>query len=218
MEHSESLNELAAALAKAQGEMKGAEMNSVNPFLKNRYADLGAVIEASRPAMAKNGLSIVQTATGHDGTCTVETMLLHSSGQWIRSSVSLSMGEERGKSAAQVMGSVITYLRRYSYSAMVGVYSDADADGEAQKPAKARQEQTQQPAAASVPAAAMTLDEANAYKNSEGVEYGKLETAKLANMANALRKAIETSTGEELNVRRHKLQAVEIILASRNEK
>ena len=86
----------------------------------------------------------------------------------------------------------------------------------------ARQSQTEapveystQPPAESVPQRTMNLDEAMTFKNSQGIEYGKIETAQLANMANALRKAITTSTGEELATRKRKLQAVEIILASR---
>ena len=54
MNTSESINELAAALAKAQAEMPAAKMNATNPFLKNRYADLTAVTDAARATLAVN--------------------------------------------------------------------------------------------------------------------------------------------------------------------
>lgn len=62
MAKSESIKELAAALSKAQAQLKPAAMNATNPFLKNRYADLGAVIEAARPVLEANGLAVVTHA------------------------------------------------------------------------------------------------------------------------------------------------------------
>lgn len=126
---SEQINELATALSKAQSEIQPAKMNATNPFLKNRYADLGSVIEAAREPLAKHGLSISQPVSGDDEKITVSTLLMHTSGQWLESTVSMTMGEERGKSAAQVAGSIITYLRRYSLASMLGIYADEDTDG-----------------------------------------------------------------------------------------
>ncbi len=60
MTTSPEINELAAALAKAQGEMGGALKDSANPFFKSKYADLSSVWEACRAPLAKYGLSIVQ--------------------------------------------------------------------------------------------------------------------------------------------------------------
>jgi hypothetical protein len=129
MQRSEQLNELAAALAEAQAEMRAAEMNATNPFLKNRYADLGSIIEAIRPAIGKHGLSFAQMPTFDGQVVTVETIILHASGQWLASDISLSIEGEKGLSLAQVMGKAITYLRRYGLSAMFGVYADKDEDG-----------------------------------------------------------------------------------------
>jgi len=126
---SDNIDALAAALAKAQAVMPVAKMNATNPFLKNKYADLGSIIEASRNALADNGLSVSQLVEGDDNKIGVSTMLMHSSGQWLESTVSMALGEERGKSAAQVAGSIITYLRRYSLASMLGIYADEDADG-----------------------------------------------------------------------------------------
>src|SRR5512137_650383 len=60
MTRSESITHLAAALAMAQAEMPVAVFDATNPFLKSKYASLGAVIQTSRPILAKYKLSLVQ--------------------------------------------------------------------------------------------------------------------------------------------------------------
>lgn len=129
MNKSESIKELAAALAKAQGAMGAAKMDAVNPFLKNRYADLGSVIQAAKPALSANGLSYTQHPTFEDSHVTVTTVLMHASGEWIESSLTLPVSDNRGLSAAQAMGAVITYLRRYTLASILGIYADEDTDG-----------------------------------------------------------------------------------------
>lgn len=138
MNHSESIKELAAALAKAQGAMNAAKMDAVNPFLKNHYADLGSVILAARQPMSANGLSFTQMPSISEGAVTVTTLLLHSSGEWIESAITLPLGESRGLSLAQSMGAIITYLRRYSLSAILGIYADEDTDGNESNKAAAK--------------------------------------------------------------------------------
>ena len=151
MSQSETINEIAAALALAQAKMPSAKFNSTNPFLHNEYADLGAVIEASRAVLADNGLAVSQLVVGGDGSVGVETILMHKSGQWIASTISLPTGDEKGKSQAQVAGSIISYLRRYSLVSMLGIYADKDDDGN--KPAA----KVEQPAPAKKPAPANPL-------------------------------------------------------------
>lgn len=131
MSQSQQLDALSAALVKAQGEFLPAKFNATNPFLKNRYADLGSVIEASKEVLSRNGLAVSQGVYGVGGEVGVETLLVHSSGQWISTKVSMPIGEEKGKSAAQVAGSIVTYLRRYSLAAILGIYADEDNDGNA---------------------------------------------------------------------------------------
>jgi hypothetical protein len=126
---SEQINELAAALSIAQSKMPAAKMNSTNPFLHNKYADLGAVIEAAKDQMAVNGLCVSQLVGGDASSISVTTILMHKSGQWIESTVGMAVGDEKGKSAAQVAGSIVTYLRRYSLASILGVYADEDTDG-----------------------------------------------------------------------------------------
>ena len=136
MEHSQELDKLAQALAQAQAEIKPAQMNATNPFLKNKYADLGSVIDAVKPAMIKHGLAVTQLPSGDGETISITTMLLHTSGQFIRSTISLPVGSEKGRSLAQSAGAIITYLRRYGLAAMMSVYADEDTDGNAGYPAK----------------------------------------------------------------------------------
>lgn len=124
---SESIDLLAAALAKAQPEFEGAEKNAANPHLKNRYANLTAVMEAVRPALARHGLCVIQGISTADNGVTVTTRLLHESGQWIESSLTLPAD----KMTAQAVGSAITYARRYGISALLGVTPDEDDDGHA---------------------------------------------------------------------------------------
>lgn len=136
MNRSNELNELAVALSEAQGKMKPAKMNATNPFLKNKYADLGAVMDACRDVLSECGLSFVQMAftppsEEFGAAVGVETMLLHSSGQWLSERFVLPVGDEKGKSVMQVAGSAITYARRYALAAMLGIVADEDADGNA---------------------------------------------------------------------------------------
>ena len=123
---SENINELATALAKAQGEMQAAIKDCVNPFYKSKYADLGSVWDAARPVLSKNGLCVMQTTDMINDKIVMVTTLVHSSGQWMRSLLPLNPA----KNDSQGVGAAITYLRRYSLSALVGVVCDDDDDGE----------------------------------------------------------------------------------------
>ena len=129
LRRSESIAALSDALAKAQGKFKVAEKNATNPFLKNRYADLGSIIEASRGALTENGLSVMQVPTLESGNLTITTLLAHASGEWVESDLSLGIDQDKGLSNAQSMGKTITYLRRYALSAMLGIYAGDDEDG-----------------------------------------------------------------------------------------
>ncbi len=155
MNKSESITHLATALAKAQAEMPVAPMDATNPFLKNKYATLGSVIQASRPILAKHKLSLVQfpigggaphPASGHllpsaekdgaQGTARpttefigVESILAHESGEFVSERVLIPLVEERGKSKVQAAGSLLTYLRRYSWASILGIYAEEDTDG-----------------------------------------------------------------------------------------
>lgn len=130
---SDDLNELFAALAKAQSEMEVAKTDNANPFYKSKYADLTAIVKASRPALVKNGLCIIQRISMNgDGRMYLLTRLAHSSGQWIESKMAINPS----KTDVQSIGSYITYLRRYTYAAIAGVTvsDENDDDGESAMP------------------------------------------------------------------------------------
>ena len=125
--HSPELDQLATALALAQGSMQGAVKDRTNPAFKSSYADLASTWDACRVALSTNGLAVSQhPGRLEDGSVTVTTMLLHRSGQHI---TSVCSALPRDASPASV-GSVVTYLRRYGLAAAVGV-SPEDDDGQA---------------------------------------------------------------------------------------
>ena len=120
------IDKLAGALAKAQGEMGGVKKGSVNPFYKSNYADINDCLEVALPALSKHGLAVTQgnefnTVDGYY----ITTMLIHESGQWLKSKVRIPLG---GKKDAQAIGGACTYGRRYGLAAMVGL-AQVDDDG-----------------------------------------------------------------------------------------
>ena len=115
MEHSESIKNLAKALVKFQGEVKDPAKNEKNPFFKSKYVPLDALIEAVRPTLSANGLSI-----------SLKTIILHESGEWIESDLfSLVIA----KADAQGAGSGVTYARRYQLGAVLNIGWTDDDDG-----------------------------------------------------------------------------------------
>lgn len=126
---SESIAALAAALSAAQSELKPAPFNQVNKFLGNEYADLGSVIETCQPILAKNNLALSQFVTGSSGEIGITSVIMHKSGEWISSTITLPMADEKGKSMAQVAGSIISYLRRYGLASILNMYAEKDDDG-----------------------------------------------------------------------------------------
>jgi hypothetical protein len=122
MQTSENLNELATALAKAQGQMGGAAKGADNPFFKSKYADLGSVISAAKAPLAENGLSYVQFPFSYNGEVGVTTRLMHSSGQWMESSFSIPAP----KTDAHTYGGLVTYCRRFSLQSALGIPAEDD--------------------------------------------------------------------------------------------
>ncbi len=123
----ESIDKLAAALAKAQGEIGGATKGSLNPHFKSKYADLASVVEAIREPFAKQGLATYQAYRSNDGQLYLVTRIIHNSGQWIEDDgVPLLLS----KQDMQGLGSASTYARRYGLMAAAGVAPEDD-DGNA---------------------------------------------------------------------------------------
>ena len=126
MRTSEAINEIAAALAKAQGDIDNASKDAKNPHFKTSYADLAAVRDAIREPLSKNGIAVVQGVRSTADGVEVETMLVHSTGQFFAETLMIPVG----KRDAQSIGSAISYGRRYSLMAILGVAADDD-DGNA---------------------------------------------------------------------------------------
>ncbi len=128
MSQSEQTDQIWAALAAAQGTMKNAAFDAVNPHFKSRYASLASVTDATREALSKNGLALTHTTDVFpelevEGEYLVTT-LGHKSGQWISSRRRVPTGLK-----AQEYGAWLTYNRRYALCAMVGISADEDDDG-----------------------------------------------------------------------------------------
>jgi len=119
------LNELAAALARAQGMIEPAPRDATNPFFKSRYATLQSIRTAMQEAFAQNGLSVIQTPTVENGQLRLLTILLHESGQHLDCG---TLAAEVDISDPQKMGSAITYFRRYALAAISQTVSDEDDD------------------------------------------------------------------------------------------
>jgi len=217
MNKSESIQNLSAALSKAQAEMPAIKFDSKNPFLKNDYASLGAIIAGARPVIAKHGLSVSQLTFGEDGVAGVETVLMHTSGEWISSSISMPVGEEKGKSSAQVAGSIVTYLRRYSLASILGIYSDEDGDGNKVEPER-------KPTRAALPKEKpvddpMTIERAMKVQNSKGVSYGDIPNDKLQSMVLGINKGLKNGIDDEKRAEYlEKKRAIGVILKARANK
>lgn len=125
MRQSESINELALAMSKAQGQFFAPKLNKINPHFKSRYADLDSVWAVCRDPLEKNGLSIFQGADVISGQLFLITRIAHSSGQWIESSFPMYLS----KNTPQEIGSWTTYLGRYALTRMLGINGDEDDDG-----------------------------------------------------------------------------------------
>jgi hypothetical protein len=122
MNRSESIKALAVSLAKAQSEVENASKSSVNPHFKSKYADLAEIINTVRPVFTANGLSIVQSPSFDGQIASVETMLIHTSGEFISGVSSCTVT----KNDAQGVGSATTYLRRYSLAALACIAQEDD--------------------------------------------------------------------------------------------
>lgn len=130
---SEQINELIGALSKANAVIENASLNKINPHFKSKYADLAAILDAVRKPLAQQGVVVSQITEIRDGGLVLVTTLAHTSGQWIRSEYPLPAAGR-----PQEMGSAMTYAKRYSLSAIVGIAADEDDDAEGAEHGKQR--------------------------------------------------------------------------------
>ena len=145
------MKSLYAALVKAQSQIKNAVKDSVNPHFKNRYADLESVWDAVRDALHRNDLAVLQlTDLDASGAPVLITRVIHASGEHVEGRYPLVC---KDPTDAQKLGSSMSYARRYSLSAMLGVIqSDDDGNGASAQPAKPAAQATPAPAAKQGPA------------------------------------------------------------------
>jgi hypothetical protein len=126
------MKNIATALVKAQLEMVAPKKGSVNPFFKNKYADLNDVLSATVPALNNNGIVLLQPLVNIDGKNFVKTVLMHESGETFESLAEIFCSKPND---AQAYGSGISYARRYSLSSICGIGSE---DDDAQKAVAAK--------------------------------------------------------------------------------
>lgn len=177
IERSESINELATALSKAQGEIGGAEKDGRNPHFNSAFASLASVRDAFRDPLAKHGLSVVQLPEREGQEVVVHTVLLHTSGQYI----GCRLSAVPVKADPQGIGSCISYLRRYSLMSVIGIAPEDDDGNAASEPAR----KPQQRRGNDVPTAARTEPPSSAAPPSGSVP--ETDDQKIARWTSALK-------------------------------
>lgn len=133
MRMSNEISKLAPAFVKAQALVEGAKKDAANSHLKSKYADLSSVWEACKSALRLNDLAVAQFPVSDESGVGVETILVHSSGEWLAERFTLPFPVRKDGSTdvnAQAGGSCITYARRYALAALMGICPEDD-DGHA---------------------------------------------------------------------------------------
>jgi len=126
MKFSDNITEISKALAQAQADMKNPCNTANNLFYKSKYAPLSDVLNTTRPVLAKHGISIVQNPITDNKSVGVETLILHTSGQYI---LCEPYYVTPPKNDPQSIGGAITYVRRYALNAVLGINGEEDDDG-----------------------------------------------------------------------------------------
>ena len=127
---SAEVGEIAGAMAKAQGEMSNGAKDKQGYGYK--YMELSTLIDIARPALSKNGIAIMQShelnRSNKKPSVVTHTTVMHSSGQWFKSSIDLPIHEMKQLSVAQMMGVCMTYGRRYALQSICLIASEDDSD------------------------------------------------------------------------------------------
>lgn len=126
MRTSESVAKIFPALIDAQAEFADLKKDTTNPFFKSQYVELSQVLSSIRPVMHKQGLAVLQFP-GHiaDSKLAITTRVIHTSGEWIEDEAHVPLQ----KNDPQGFGSTLTYAKRYSLIAALGLVADEDDDG-----------------------------------------------------------------------------------------
>lgn len=189
MKTSQTVTNIGTALLKAQMKMGGAKKGASNPYFKSKYADLGSVLEACKELLNEYGIVILQPHSNGPTNTTVETILLHESGEWISSETPVVCAKQNDP---QALGSAITYARRYGLQSLLSMPAEDD-DGES---AMSRQPKTA-PKAAEAPKmipAAQGIDTAPVPEAliKAAIEAQAIQTPKKSSFRNKTAKPAET--------------------------
>lgn len=122
MKTSESIIKITPAFLKAQQKIESVIKDATNPYFKSKYADLTSVIDACKTQLNANDIAILQPIDG----MSVETILVHTSGEWFSSSTPIVC---KAQNDPQALGSAITYAKRYGLQSMVLLPAEDD-DGQ----------------------------------------------------------------------------------------
>lgn len=133
MKTSEKIDLVIAALIKAKQEFKPLKKTAENPFYKSKYSTLSDVIESTDEALAKNGLTIAQVSRMENGVMLLETILAHTSGQYIAGEYPVVSKDPQD---AQKIGASCSYARRYALQAILGCTAEDDDAQTAVQPAQ----------------------------------------------------------------------------------
>ena len=116
---------LNSALVSALGELRNLAKDKVNPHFKSKFTSLDSILDATRPVLSKHGLAMSQEPCFEDGMAGVVTRIIHAGGESRESRLLLPLRDQSPQGA----GGAITYARRYSAAAILGITSDEDLDG-----------------------------------------------------------------------------------------
>lgn len=124
MTTSQEIKNISMAIVAAQPEIEAALKTSINPHFRSKYADLTSVWDACRSVLKKHKLAVIQTFEPNDISVLCVTTLLHESGEYIQGKLQMPHKDN----TPQAIGSAITYARRYSLAAILGIVTDEDDD------------------------------------------------------------------------------------------
>jgi hypothetical protein len=186
MTHSEQINEIATALAKAQGQFEAVtkgnrakiEMKSGGEY-SYQYADLADIVIMGSKILSSCGIAVCQSTSMEVAAVSLTTLIMHTSGQWIENTITGGIDEGGGKSWIKALGSAITYFRRYEYGSMLGIVTEKDDDAAAADtaskapPAKPKSGQTQQEIYARINQRINALEKAEKLTKESAVAYRK---------------------------------------------
>lgn len=145
MNKSEQINELACSLSKFQGDVTDAVKDT--KAFSHRYAELTQMLSIARPLLSRHGLSVSQLPYTDNSKVGLETVLMHTSGQYLSTSLVIDVLEAKGMNTCQRIGSTLSYLRKYAYMSILGFTQrgeDDDAESAEEKPKFKQREANQE--------------------------------------------------------------------------